>query len=89
MICVMMFHSKMRVLVAKNITRPIFHDRAKTARNVTAPTISRKSSRVRGQQMQEMMSHGLCHDISLQNAGPACQEYQTTLAQSSMIGRKT
>jgi hypothetical protein len=29
-----------------------------------------------------------CHDIPLQNAGVVCQEYQTTLAQSSMIGRK-
>ena len=61
---------------------------AKTARNLTAPTISRKSGRVRGQQVQETMSHGLCPDVMLRNAGPACQEYQTTLAQSSMIGGK-
>ena len=35
--------------------------------------------------MQEMMSHGLCHDVMFRNAGPVCQEYQPTLAQSSMI----
>ncbi len=55
---------------------------------MTAPTISRKSGRVRGQRMQEIMSHGLCPHVMIRNAGPACQEYQTTLAQSSMIGRK-
>ena len=45
----------------------------KTARNVTAPTISGQSSRVRGQRMQEMMSRGMCHDVMHRNAGPACQ----------------
>jgi len=45
----------------------------KTARNVTEPAISRQSGRVRGQRMQEMMSHGLCHDLMHRNAGPACQ----------------
>ena len=70
-----------------NYTRPIFHDRAKTARKVTAPTISRKSGRVRGQRMQEIVSHGLCPHVMIRNAGPVCQEYQTTLAQSSMIGK--
>ena len=38
--------------------------------------------------MQEIVSHGLCPHVVIRNAGPVCQEYQITLAQSSMIGRK-
>ena len=69
-------------------TRLTFLDSAKTARNVTQPSFFCQPGRARRRRVEQLMGHGLYHDMLPRNARVVCQEFQVTLAYPCLTVRK-